>query len=56
MLKNGRDGKDCVFADVCMSVLKARSGRGEERFDELGLSKFGKEAKSIASDIFIRML
>ena len=56
MLKNGRDGKDCILADVCMSVLKARSGRGQEWLDELGLSKLGKEAKSIASDILIGML
>jgi hypothetical protein len=39
-----------------MAVLEARSRRGKERFNELGLSKLAKEAKGVATDVLVRVL
>lgn len=39
-----------------MSVLEARSCRGKEGFDELGLSQLAEEAQGVASDVFVGVL
>lgn len=52
----GGNGEDGVLADVCVSMLQTRSGRREERLNQLGLSKLAQESESVASDVFIGML
>ena len=39
-----------------MAVFKALAGRLEERFNKLGFSQLAKETKSVAADVFVRML
>lgn len=48
VLKDARYGKDCILADVGMSMLKASSRRREQRFDQFWLAQFRQEA-SVAS-------
>lgn len=55
-MENGSDSEDSVLSDVGMSVLKARSCRGQEGFDELGLSQLAEEAKGVASNVFVGVL
>ena len=52
----GGNGKDSVLADVCVSMVQTRSGRREERLNQLGLSKLAQESESVASNVFIGML
>lgn len=56
VLVDGRDGKDCVLANISMSMLEAGSRRGEKRFDELGFAEFAQKSKGVASDILVCML
>jgi hypothetical protein len=39
-----------------MTMLKAGSGGGEERFDQLGFPQLAQEAQGVAADIFVRVL
>ena len=50
------NSEDGVLANVGMSMLQTRSGRREERLNQLGFSKLAQETEGVASDIFIGML
>jgi hypothetical protein len=56
MLVDGGDGENSVLADIRMSVLQARSRRGQERLDEFRFAEFAEEAQGIASNVFIGVL
>lgn len=45
-----------ILPHVGMSVVEAGLCRGEERFDQLGLMKFGEESQGIASYELVGML
>ena len=56
MLVNGGYGEDGVLADVCVTVLEARSGGGKKGLDQLGLAKLAEEAQGVASDVLVGVL
>ena len=56
MLIDRGDGENCILPNICMAVFKALAGRLEQRFNKLGFSQLAKETKSIAADVFVRML
>ena len=56
MLEYGRDRKDGILSDICMSMLEAGAGTRKEGFDELGFSQFAQEAQGVTSNVFVRVL
>lgn len=56
MLVDGGYGEDGILADVCVTVLEARSGGGQEWLDQLGLAKLAEEAQCVAADVLVGVL
>lgn len=56
VLEDGGDGKDGILSYICVTVLEARSGGGEEGLDELRFAELAQEAQGIASNVLVGML
>jgi hypothetical protein len=56
VLEDRGHSENSILANVCMSVLEARSRRGEKGFYKLSFTKLAQESKCVASNIFIGML
>lgn len=44
VLEDRGHGEDGVLSDVCVSMLEAGAGRGEEGFNELGFAQLAQES------------
>ena len=56
VLEDRSHSKYSILANICMSVLEARSCGGEKGFNELSFTKFAQESERVASNVFIGML
>lgn len=56
MLVDRRHSPHSILSHVGVAVFEARASGRQERLDEFRLAKFAKEAESVSSDVFVRVL